>query len=253
MNDAPPPPPPPPESTPPPPRPPHIPPPPPEKPPRVRDSVGLPYVEWSPLTILLGALVTLGILFLGTVPIAIADPDLESVAAKDLAQVVFGLALILGAFVFALASTGGKVKEALRSLGFRGMAWRLVGMAALAWLIYLICAGVLSPLLQPEQEDVAKEIGGDEGGTIAMIIAGILIVIVAPLSEEIFFRGFMFAGLRKAMPMWIAAVISAAVWGSLHLTGGTSAWRSSSPSSASSSPFSTSAAARSGRRSWPTD
>jgi membrane protease YdiL (CAAX protease family) len=159
-------------------------------------------------------------MFVGTVPIAIADPELESVAAKDIAQVVFGLALILGALVFALASTGGKLGAALRSLGFRDMAWRLVGMAALAWLIYIICAGILSPLLQPEQEDVAKEIGGDEGGTFAMIVAGFLIVVVAPLSEEIFFRGFMFAGLRKAMPLWIAAVISASVWGSLHLTGG---------------------------------
>ena len=47
-----------------------------------------------------------------------------------------------------------------------------------------------------------------------------LIVIVAPVSEEVFFRGFMFAGLRRSMPLWIAAVISAVVWGSLHLTGG---------------------------------
>ena len=94
-------------------------------------------------------------------------------------------------------------------------------MAALAWLAYLICALALSPLLDPEQEDVHKEIGGgDEGGTLAMIVAGILIVVVAPVSEEVFFRGFMFAGLRRAMPLWIAAVISAAVWGSLHLTGG---------------------------------
>jgi len=152
--------------------------------------------------------------------VAIADPELESVAAKDLAQLIVGAALFIGALIFAYADAGRNLAEALRRLGFGGLAWRLIGLGALAWVIYLICALVLSPLLSPEQEDVTKEIGGDSGSALAMIAAGFLIIVVAPVSEEVFFRGFMYAGLRRSMPVWVAAVISAAVWGSLHLSGG---------------------------------
>ena len=43
-------------------------------------------------------------MLVGTIPIAIADPELESIAAKDLAQLMVGVALFIGAFVFALAT-----------------------------------------------------------------------------------------------------------------------------------------------------
>ncbi len=182
--------------------------------------MGLPEIGWSPLTVLFGVLVAIGIMILGTIPIAVIDPDFESIAAKDAAQLMVGAALFLGAFIFAFTDARGNAREALRRLGFRDLAWRLIGLGALAWLIYLLCALVLSTLLHPEQEDVTKEIGGDAGGAINVIAAGLLIIVVAPVSEEVFFRGFMFAGLRRSLPMWVAAVISAAVWGSLHLSSG---------------------------------
>ena len=60
---------------------------------------------------------------------------------------------------------------------------------------------------------MTRELGTnkDELGSIA--VAAFLIVIAAPLSEELFFRGFMFAGLRRSMSLWPAAVISAIVLG----------------------------------------
>lgn len=219
MSEPPPPPPPPPPRA-------SVPPPPPLPPPaaktrrRFLELVGLPEIGWSPLTVLLGVLAAIGIMILTTVPIALIDPELESTAAKGAAQLMVGLALCAGALIFALTDAGGDLREALRRLGFRDLAWRLIGLGALAWVIYLICALALAPLLNPEQEDVAKEIGGESAGALAMIFTGFLIVVVAPISEEVFFRGFMFAGLRRSMPMWVAAVISAAVWGSLHLSGG---------------------------------
>lgn len=200
--------------------PPPPPPPPPEPPPGFFASRGIAAVGWTPLTVLLGVMVAIGIMIVGTIPVAVADPELESVAAKDIAQLMVGAALFLGALVFAYADAGRNLAEALRRLGFRDLAWRLIGLGAIAWVIYLFCALALSPLLSPEQEDVTKEIGGDSGSALATVAAGFLIIVVAPVSEEVFFRGFMFAGLRRSMPVWGAAVISAVVWGSLHLSGG---------------------------------
>ncbi|HEX8982565.1 MAG TPA: type II CAAX endopeptidase family protein [Ktedonobacterales bacterium] len=41
--------------------------------------------------------------------------------------------------------------------------------------------------------------------------------IVAPFCEEIFFRGLVFVGLLKRMPLWSAALISAIVFGIAHV------------------------------------
>lgn len=202
--------------------PPPPPPPPPPAPPAprgLRFDVGVPPAGWTALTVLFGTLAAIGIVIFGTFPIAFFDPEIETTAGKDVAQLMVGVALIGAALIFATIDAKGKLREALRRLGYQGLAWRIIGLGALAWGAYLLCALVLSPLLSPEQEDVTKEIGSD-GGTLGLIVAGFLIVVVAPLSEETFFRGFMFAGLRRSIPMWAAAVISAAVWGSLHLTGG---------------------------------
>jgi ABC-type glycerol-3-phosphate transport system permease component len=51
----------------------------------------------------------------------------------------------------------------------------------------------------------------------AILVAGVLIVLGAPIAEELFFRGFVFAGLRRDLPLWPAAVIAGGVFGLLHL------------------------------------
>ena len=182
---------------------------------------GLPEVGWGGGMVALGVLIAAGTMLAGTIFVAIFDPSLETSAARNAAQLVVAMSLIGTALGFALFDSRGAVKEAFGKLGLGGrIALGAIGLALLAWLAYIIFAGFLAPLLQPDQEDVTRELGTnkDELGSIA--VAAFLIVIAAPLSEELFFRGFMFAGLRRSMSIWPAAVISAAVWGSLHLGAG---------------------------------
>jgi membrane protease YdiL (CAAX protease family) len=47
----------------------------------------------------------------------------------------------------------------------------------------------------------------------------LLIIVAAPISEEIFFRGLMFTGLRRRLSLWPAAAITAILWAALHYTG----------------------------------
>lgn len=182
--------------------------------------VGLPEGRWNAMTAFLGVLIAIGSLIVGTIIVALFDPDLETNAGRDAVQLVVGLSLGLTAIGFAASEVGGRLREALARLGIGRIAGRIVVMAGLGWLAYLACAALLVPILQPEQQDVTRELGTDEGSALSVIVAGFLIVIVAPLSEELFFRGFMYAGLRRSLPIWPAAVISALIWGSLHLSGG---------------------------------
>jgi uncharacterized protein len=42
------------------------------------------------------------------------------------------------------------------------------------------------------------------------------IVLLAPVAEELFFRGFFFAGLRSRWSLWPAALVSGLVFGMVH-------------------------------------
>ncbi|MFN8111623.1 MAG: CPBP family intramembrane glutamic endopeptidase [Solirubrobacterales bacterium] len=182
---------------------------------------GLPEVGWGGGMVALGVLIAAGTMLIGTIMVAIFDPELDSPAARNAAQLAVALSLGGTALGFAFFDAGGRIKESFGKLGLGPrIALGAIGLAVLAWFVYILCAGILTPLLQPDQEDVTRELGTnkDELGSVA--VAAFLIVIAAPLSEEMFFRGFMFAGLRRAMSIWPAALISAAVWGSLHLGAG---------------------------------
>lgn len=47
-------------------------------------------------------------------------------------------------------------------------------------------------------------------------LAFVTLIIVAPLAEEIIFRGFLYGKLRRRMPLWIAMVITSALFGLVH-------------------------------------
>ena len=70
--------------------------------------------------------------------------------------------------------------------------------------------------------DIARDLGLDTGPLAAVAVV-FVIAVVAPISEEIFFRGMLFGGLRRRLPTIAAAAISAAVFGALHAPTGPTA------------------------------
>jgi membrane protease YdiL (CAAX protease family) len=147
---------------------------------------------------------------------AIFDPDLESLASRLVLQAALAVTLVGVAFVAANPGTGTFASPA--ELGLRWPRRSFIGPTLIAYFGYIACALVIAALVQTEQEDVTRELGVDEG-TLAAIAAGVLVIAVAPLTEEIFFRGFMFTGMRRALPFAVAALIPAVIWGLFHYTG----------------------------------
>ncbi len=148
--------------------------------------------------------------------VTIFDPDPDSGGGLLAIQGLVALNLVGVAFGFASLRDSPVVAPA--RLGLRGFAPSALGIAALAYLAYIVFAAIYAPLFSPEQEDVTRDLGVDEGG-VAAVVAGVLIVGVAPFSEEVFFRGFMYGGLRRSLPVWAAAGISGLIFGLLHYTG----------------------------------
>jgi len=52
----------------------------------------------------------------------------------------------------------------------------------------------------------------------SVLLMGAATVIAAPLVEEVIFRGLVYTRMRRAMPMWVAALLSAVLFGAVHGT-----------------------------------
>jgi len=94
------------------------------------------------------------------------------------------------------------------------MVSAIVGIVVIG--LYLVVVMVYVALVgEPEQDDFADDLG-------PLWIQILLIAIAAPIGEEVCFRGMLFGGLRERLPMWAAGLISAALFGLLHVTTGIS-------------------------------
>jgi uncharacterized protein len=160
-----------------------------------------------------GALLLLVLLEAGIV--AAFDSDFESLAARLGIQAMLAATLVGVAFAFAAPGSG---LASAQALGLRRPPGPFLKATGIAYLAYFVCALVIAATLQPEQEDVTRDLGLGEG-VVGSIAAGLLIVGAAPIAEEVFFRGFMFAGIRRGARFAIAAGASATVWGIFHYTG----------------------------------
>jgi membrane protease YdiL (CAAX protease family) len=153
----------------------------------------------------------------------LADPDKASDAAILATQALFDLFLVLVAVGMA---SGGRfrLREALPLLGARRFQPSAVGWTFVVLGAYYAGAIAFSAIvLQPEQEDIGKELGVCNPGIGIVIAAVLAIALLAPFAEEIFFRGFFFAGLRTRWSLWPSALLSGAVFGLVHAPTGPTA------------------------------
>jgi membrane protease YdiL (CAAX protease family) len=178
-----------------------------------------PFANWGPLPAVLGVLLALGTGIVLSIPAVLADHPGDG-DLSDTANAVVQLATALGFLLvpFAIAARrGATVREAARQLGLRRFR-----LSAVKWMFAAVGAYLLFAIVYiaifgaPEQEDIA-----DSFGTVPLQI--LLIVVAAPISEEVCFRGMLFGGLRERWPRIVAALISGLIFGALHATTGISA------------------------------
>ncbi len=178
----------------------------------------LPEITWNWKAAVVGLLaVVVGSLLLITVLVAPFDPELDSYGANIAAQLLLAGTMVAGAILIARRPSRERLRVALDRLGFRRFTGSDLGTAALTWLAYFAFAIAFSALVvQPEQDDIAGELGLDSesiGIKVAVVLA---LAVIGPIAEEVFFRGVVFAGMRRSMPLWPAAVVSGLLFGSLH-------------------------------------
>jgi membrane protease YdiL (CAAX protease family) len=74
---------------------------------------------------------------------------------------------------------------------------------------------VYALIFSPPEEELPKDLGADESVGLA-IATGFLLVVIAPVAEEIFFRGFVYQAFRNSYGVWPGAILSGLVFGVIH-------------------------------------
>jgi uncharacterized protein len=94
--------------------------------------------------------------------------------------------------------------------------WRTAGWAALGFAAMLAFELGYLELFHVSESNV-EELG--KGNVVAAIAIGLAVIVVAPVSEEFFFRAFFYRALRSRLRVWSSALICGLVFGALHFEG----------------------------------
>ena len=146
------------------------------------------------------------------VPISI--DNLENNGALLATAFVVSTPLVLGYFALAVGLARVPFAE---YMALRWPRWSdfLVGIGALVGV--LILAGVGATLSGQETPDFMTETFRTARDAGVLPLFYFSFAVLAPLQEELFFRGFLYRGLSSSLGPWVTIVLTSAVWSVVHL------------------------------------
>jgi membrane protease YdiL (CAAX protease family) len=93
--------------------------------------------------------------------------------------------------------------------------WRAIGLIGLLIACFLVLIAVWQEAFNPSREKLLEELGTNEGAAL-LVLSAALTCIVAPISEEFLFRGYIFTALRNWRGTLPAALITGLIFGGVH-------------------------------------
>lgn len=183
-----------------------------------------PITQWQPwlgpvglllalvLSVFAGLIVDIPLVALGTHVSESKPPGGVLIADTVLQDAIFVLTAVL------LAGWGSR-KVASWQFGLRVTPfWRAVGLVLLAFVAFFVFTAVWSELIQNEAKDKVLEKLGSKEGAGLLIASAALTCVIAPICEEMLFRGFIFTSLRNWKGPWLGALLTAILFGAVHAT-----------------------------------
>ncbi len=145
-------------------------------------------------------------------PVALLTEAGDTVAAIALLVLVLVQdAALLGIAVFFAAR---RIKPQPWHFGLRATRfWVTAGLTLAAAVIVLgFEVGIIElfDTKTPEEELSATS-------PVGAIVVGVAVIVVAPVTEELFFRGFFYRALRTRLRLWSAVLIDSAVFAVIHI------------------------------------
>jgi membrane protease YdiL (CAAX protease family) len=177
--------------------------------------LGVPW--WSPFVALLATLTAVIVVAIVVGIFVGLDADQsDTVVTLVLTGVQF--AALVAAAWWTVQLFGGRPEPA--AFGFAptrplpALGWTALAYLAL-WAATLV---VVLAFGEPEEQQLVQDIQ-DEDSLVVLFGFAAVSCVVAPIVEELFFRGFMFRALAERMSVWWAAPIAGIVFGFSHAAG----------------------------------
>jgi hypothetical protein len=155
--------------------------------------------------------------------------SVNSTVLETILTVIIYLVTIL--LVIGLPYTVKKIRTNRTEIGItRYPLWKDILITPAGLVIYLLLSAILLFLLTKIWPgfniDQKQDVGfSDVIQQYQFILAFLSLVIIAPIAEEILFRGYLFGKLKKNVPVWLAILVTSFVFGAFHLfNSGTLAW-----------------------------
>ncbi len=158
-----------------------------------------------------GLVVDLPALALGAKITSSHTPPGVTIADTFVQDVGFVLAAVYCAHI------GGRAVRSWQ-FGLRrpGAGWRSAsGMIVLLLVAFIVLSAIWSAASHPPEEKLLETLGANEG-TALLLASAALTCVVAPICEELLFRGFIFTALRSWRGTLPAAMITGLVFGGVH-------------------------------------
>jgi uncharacterized protein len=157
---------------------------------------------------------------IGSAIVAVATGSAGSVSDPppgiNIALTLFQNIALVGAAVLFAAMVG---RPSAADFGLRRppSLKRAVTLLAAVWIgFYVVSALWVLALGLDEQQELPDRLGADRG-TVNLLAVVVLITVIAPLGEELFFRGYFFGALRNWRGVWPAALGTGVVFGAIHV------------------------------------
>jgi membrane protease YdiL (CAAX protease family) len=184
---------------------------------RVWLSIGIPV--WVFLGFMLAqaiALVLIDVLQRAGVPLGGINPSLFQLVAGG---VVYALSLLI---ILGAPWLVKKIRTTKEELGIQRLPlWSDVAWVPAGAVVYLILTSLLATIAISFLPFVNYNQAQDTGFTNLSsqgeyIMAFIMLVLIAPVAEELLFRGYLFGKIRKYAPLWVAILVTSATFGIVH-------------------------------------
>jgi len=143
------------------------------------------------------------------------DPAVRTAAESFVAQVAYYAGALFNIWVLVALRRGGTLQD----LGWRRFRWWWIPLAVLGAFATLQLAAYLQLLAQDilppnTVNGQCVQVRHDYSHFVALAV--VVVCVIAPLAEETIFRGFVYGWLQRVAPVYVAILVSAAIFSAVH-------------------------------------
>lgn len=174
---------------------------------------------WVVLSFIVAQLFSMLLIYL----FEIAGFDLDSMNQSLLVLMLTAFAyLFMIIFIIGIPWLIKKSPTSLEDIGITRLpSWTDILLSPAGLIIYVLISVLLSvvfAIIFPSIDlNQAQETGFDNlSRNYEYYLAFVALVVLAPVAEEVIFRGYLYGKLKKYVPIWVAIIMTSIVFGAVH-------------------------------------